>query len=77
MILICLLQCEYQDLVNNIQVSISLPTVVEGDLKAPFSIATTPRCRKGLYSFPWIAPLILDLYLIILSVMQEDIQIEF
>ena len=30
----------------------------EGDLKAPFSIATTPRCRGGKrYSFPWITPL--------------------
>ena len=28
-----------------------------GDLKAPFSIATTPKCREGRYSFPWIAPL--------------------
>ena len=34
-----------------------LATVVEGDQKAPFSIATTPRCRGGRYSFPWIAPL--------------------
>ena len=34
-----------------------LATVVEGDPKAPFSIATTPRCRGGCYSFPWIAPL--------------------
>ena len=32
-------------------------SIVEGDLKAPFSIATTPRCREGCYSFPWIAPL--------------------
>ena len=32
-------------------------TLVEGDPKAPFSIATTPRCRGGRYSFPWIAPL--------------------
>ena len=32
-------------------------TVVEGDQKAPFSIATTPRCRGRRYSFPWIAPL--------------------
>ena len=30
-------------------------TVVEGDQKAPFSIATTPRCTGGGYSFPWIA----------------------
>ena len=33
-----------------------LATVVEGDQKAPFSIATTPRCWGGRYSFPWIAP---------------------
>ena len=32
-------------------------TLVEGELKAPFSIATTPRCRGGRYSFSWIAPL--------------------
>ena len=32
-------------------------TVVEGDPKAPFSVATTPRCRGGRYSFPLIAPL--------------------
>ena len=32
-------------------------TVVEGDLKAPFSIATTQRCREGNYFIPWIAPL--------------------
>ena len=36
---------------------VKLATVVEGDLKAPISIATTPRCRGGHYSFPWIAPL--------------------
>ena len=29
-----------------------LATVVEGDQKAPFLIATTPRCRGGRYSFP-------------------------
>ena len=32
-------------------------TIVKGKQKAPFSIATTPRCRGGCYSFPWIAPL--------------------
>ena len=31
--------------------------IVNGDLKAPFSIATTLRCKKGHYSSPWIAPL--------------------
>ena len=32
-------------------------TLFEDDPKAPFSIATPPRCREGRYSFPWIAPL--------------------
>ena len=32
-------------------------TVVEGNHKAPFSIATIPKCRGGRYSFPRIAPL--------------------
>ena len=36
---------------------LKLATLVEGDPKAPFSIAITPRCREGHYSFPWIAPL--------------------
>ena len=31
-----------------------LATIVEGDPKAPFSIATTPRYRGGRYSIPWI-----------------------
>ena len=35
-----------------------LVTIVEGDLEAPFAIATTPRCRGGRYSIPWIAPLL-------------------
>ena len=38
-------------------IKVKLATVVEGGPKAPFSIATTPRCRGGRYSFPWIAPL--------------------
>ena len=36
---------------------VQLATVVEGNPNAPFSIATTPRCRGGRYSFPWIVPL--------------------
>ena len=36
---------------------IKLATVVEGDLKGPFSLATTPRCRGGRYSFSWITSL--------------------
>ena len=47
-----------------------MATDVEGDPKVPFSIATTPRFRGRCYSFPWIAPLYLDPYLIMLSVKQ-------
>ena len=36
---------------------VKLATLVEGGPKATFSIATTPRCRVGCYSIPWIAPL--------------------
>ena len=40
-----------------------------GRPKAPFSIATAQRCRGGVYSFPWIAPLplIRTLYFKVLS----------
>ena len=31
--------------------------MVEGDQKAPFSIATTLRCREEHYFILWIAPL--------------------
>ena len=34
-----------------------LVTLVKGDPKVPFSIATTSRCTGGHYSIPWIAPL--------------------
>ena len=36
---------------------VKLVTVVEGEQKAPFLIATTLRCRGGRYSFPRISPL--------------------
>ena len=36
---------------------VKLATVVEGDQKALFSVATTSKCRGGCYSFPWVAPL--------------------
>ena len=38
-------------------ICVKLATVVEGGQKAPFSIATTPKCRRGSYTFPWITPL--------------------
>ena len=54
---------------------VKLSTVVGGDTKALFSIATTPRCRGGRYSFPWIA--LLYPYLIMLSVKQGGIRYYF
>ena len=43
---------------NGTAVSLSkvkIVTVVKGDPKAPFSIATTPMCMGERNSFPWIA----------------------
>ena len=51
--------------------------IVEGNLKVPFSIVTTPRCWGGRNSFPWIAALILDPYLIMLSVKRGGIKYHF
>ena len=34
-----------------------MATVVEGDWKAPFLIATTPKYSRGYNPFSWIAPL--------------------
>ena len=36
---------------------VKFTTKVEGDPKAPFSIATTLICKRGHNSIPWIAPL--------------------
>ena len=47
---------------------VSRLTIVEEGPKDPFSITTTSRCRGGRYSFLLIAPLILDPYLIMLSI---------
>ena len=43
-------------------------TAVECDKEAPFLIATTPRCREGLYFFLWTTPFSCYPYLIMLSV---------
>ena len=56
---------------------IKLATIVEGDPKAPFSIATTPRCKGGPYSLPWLLRFTLDPYLIMLSVKQGGIKYLF
>ena len=44
-------------LFSHCKCKVKLATIVEGDPKAPFSVATTLRFREGLYSFPWIASL--------------------
>ena len=54
-----------------------LVTLVEGDQKASFSIATTPRSRGRRYSLPWIAPLYPWYVLILLSVKQGGIKYNF
>ena len=62
---------------NNKSKKVKLATIVEGDPKAPFSIATTPRCRGGCYSFPVLLYFTLDPYLIMLSVKQGGIKYHF
>ena len=49
---------------------VKLATVVEGNQKAPFSIATTSRCRGGNTPFPGLLLFTLHMYLISLSVKQ-------
>ena len=58
-------------------IKVKLATIVEGNPKVPFSIATTPRCRGGRYSFPGLLHFTLDLYLIMLSVKQGGIKYHF
>ena len=50
-----------------------MATVVEGDQKAPFSIAT----RGGRYPFPGLLHFTLDTYLIMLSLKQGVIKYHF
>ena len=50
---------KYNKFVHKHLVKVNLATVVEGDPKAPFSIATTLRCRGSTTPFP--VPLILTI----------------
>ena len=43
-----------KDIPNNVS---KMANLVEGDPMVPFSIATTPRCWEGRYTFLGIAPL--------------------
>ena len=60
-----------------IKYKVKLVTVAEGAQKAPLSIATTSRCRGRRYPIPWIVPLFVDPYLIVLSAEQGDIKYHF
>ena len=52
-------------------------TLVEGDPKAPFSIATTLRCREGATPFPVFIHFTLNPYLIMLTVKQGGVKYHF
>ena len=57
---------------------VKLATVVEGDPKAPFSIATTARCREGSATpCPGLFHFTIDPYLIMLNVKEGGIKYHF
>ena len=56
---------------------VKLVTIDEGNPKASFSIATTPRCRGGHYSFPGLLHFTIDTCLILLSVKPGGIKYNF
>ena len=60
-----------------IRVVVGEVTLVEGYPKAPSSIATTPRCWGGRYSFPRLLHFTLGAYQIMLSVKQGGIRYHF
>ena len=60
-----------------IYIQVNWPTAFEGDPKALFLLATTPRCTGGRYSFSWIVPFTLDPFFTMLSVKQGGIKNQF
>ena len=60
-----------------IYIYVKLAILVEGDPKAPFSIAITARCKGGSTSFPSLLHFTLNPYLIMLSVKQGAIKYHF
>ena len=56
-----------------LQLKVKLATVVEGDQKAPFSIATTPRCREEVTLFHGLRHFNLNKYLIMLWVLSKEV----
>ena len=57
-----------------LSILVSWQKVDEGKPKASFSKAETLRFWRGPYSFPWIAAMALDLYIIMLNVKQVGIK---
>ena len=47
----------FAQIVDSDFIKLKMVTLVEGDQKAPFSVATTPRFRGRRKSFFWITPL--------------------
>ena len=66
-------------MVSNISIKqkIKLVTVVKGDQKAPFSVATTPRWGEGTTPFLGVLHFTLDMHLILPSVKQGGIKYHF
>ena len=60
-----------------IYIQVRLVNSVEGHLKAPFSIASTLKCRERHYSFPGLLHFTFDIYLIMLSAKQGGIKYNF
>ena len=60
-----------------ITIKVKLATVVEDDLKVPFSVATTPRWKGERYSFPCLLHFTQDPYLIMQSVKKGGIKYLF
>ena len=56
---------------------VKFATVVKSDLKAPFSIATTPGVGEGVSAFFGLLHFTLDMYLLMLSVKQRGIKYHF
>ena len=54
-----------------------MATLVEGDPKAPFSIAITPNVGEGATPLPGLLHFTLDPYLIVLSAKQGGIKYHF
>ena len=62
---------------NLICKQIKLSILVEGDLRACFSITTTPWCGESATPFPALLHFTLDPYLVMLSVKQGGIEYHF